>query len=83
MKTTRDFPLGGTTPATAPPAPGPKGNLILGVMPEFNRDTLAFIEQARDYGDVVRMKTGPIRSASGKSITRRRGNKAVASRTRD
>ena len=56
MKTTRDFPLGGATSATAPLAPGPKGNLILGVMPEFNRDTLAFIEQARDYGDVVRMR---------------------------
>ena len=56
MKTTRDFPLGGATPATTPLAPGPKGNLILGVMPEFNRDTLAFIEQARDYGDVVRMR---------------------------
>ena len=56
MKTTRDFPLGGATLATAPLAPGPKGNLILGVMPEFNRDTLAFIEQARDYGDVVRMR---------------------------
>ena len=37
-------------------APGPKGNLILGVMPEFNRDSLAFIEQAREYGDVVRMR---------------------------
>jgi len=46
---------------TAPPAsatlpPGPKGNLILGVMPEFNRDTLGFIERCRDYGDVVRMR---------------------------
>ncbi len=37
-------------------APGPKGNLILGVMPEFNRDTLGFIERAREYGDVVRMR---------------------------
>jgi cytochrome P450 len=36
--------------------PGPKGNLLLGVMPEFNRDTLAFIERCRDYGDVVRMR---------------------------
>jgi cytochrome P450 len=37
--------------------PGPKGNLILGVMPEFNRDTLGFIERMRgDYGDVVRMR---------------------------
>ncbi|HEX3184836.1 MAG TPA: cytochrome P450 [Pyrinomonadaceae bacterium] len=33
--------------------PGPKGHLIMGVMREFNRDTLAFIERCRDYGDVV------------------------------
>jgi cytochrome P450 len=33
---------------------GPVGNLLLGVMPEFNRDPLAFLERlARDYGDVV------------------------------
>src|SRR4029077_14291722 len=56
MKTTRDLPLGGATPTTAPLAPGRKGNLILGVMPEFNRDALAFIEQSRDYGDIVRMR---------------------------
>ncbi|HEY6232916.1 MAG TPA: cytochrome P450 [Pyrinomonadaceae bacterium] len=37
-------------------APGPKGNLFLGVMPEFNRDSLAFIERCRDYGDIVRMR---------------------------
>jgi cytochrome P450 len=37
-------------------APGPEGNLILGVMPQFNRDTLGFIERCRDYGDVVRMR---------------------------
>lgn len=36
--------------------PGPKGSLILGVMPEFNRDMLGFIERVRDYGDVVRMR---------------------------
>ncbi len=36
--------------------PGPKGQLILGVMPEFNRDTLAFITKCRDYGDVVRAR---------------------------
>lgn len=36
--------------------PGPKGDLILGVMPEFNRDSLAFIERCRDYGDIVRMR---------------------------
>ena len=40
----------------APLPPGPKGNLILGVMPEFNRDTLGFIERARNHGDVVRMR---------------------------
>src|SRR6266496_3771250 len=37
-------------------APGPTGNFILGVMPEFNRDTLGFITRCRDYGDVVRMR---------------------------
>ena len=37
--------------------PGPKGSLIMGVMREFNRDTLAFIERChRDYGDVVRSR---------------------------
>src|SRR5437870_8381557 len=36
--------------------PGPKGHPILGVMPEFNRDTLAFITRCRDYGDVVRAR---------------------------
>jgi cytochrome P450 len=40
---------------SASPVPhGPKGNFLLGVMPEFNRDSLAFIERlARDYGDIV------------------------------
>src|SRR5258708_26570932 len=56
MKTTRDFPLRGATSEAAQQAPGPKGNLILGVMPAFNRDSLAYIEQAREYGDVVRMR---------------------------
>jgi cytochrome P450 len=36
---------------------GPKGNFILGVMPDFNRDSLGFIEKlARDYGDIVRTR---------------------------
>jgi cytochrome P450 len=39
-----------------PPAPGPKGQPILGVMQEFNRDSLSFITRCRDYGDVVRMR---------------------------
>ena len=42
--------------ARSPWPPGPKGTLILGVMSEFNRDTLGFIERCRDYGDVVRMR---------------------------
>jgi cytochrome P450 len=36
--------------------PGPKGKLIMGVMRDFNRDTLEFIERCRDYGDVVRTR---------------------------
>lgn len=37
--------------------PGPTGKLITGVMREFNRDTLGFIENLhRDYGDVVRSR---------------------------
>jgi len=40
----------------APLPPGPKGHPILGVMREFNRDTLGFITRCRDYGDVVRMR---------------------------
>ena len=37
--------------------PGPKGSLIMGVMREFNRDTLGFITRCRrEYGDVVRSR---------------------------
>ena len=53
-------------PLTLPPSneashlqrlPGPKGTPIMGVMREFNRDSLGFIERAqRDYGDVVWMR---------------------------
>jgi cytochrome P450 len=43
------------TPKTLSP-PGPKGHPILGVMPEFNRDTLGFINRCHDYGDVVRAR---------------------------
>src|SRR5438046_846299 len=42
--------------ARAPLPPGPKGNPILGVMADFNRDTLGFIERCHDYGDVVSMR---------------------------
>jgi cytochrome P450 len=34
--------------------PGPKGTRVMGVMREFNRDSLGFIERLqRDYGDIV------------------------------
>lgn len=34
--------------------PGPKGTRVMGVMSEFNRDALGFIERLqRDYGDIV------------------------------
>lgn len=36
--------------------PGPSGHAILGVMPEFNRDTLGFITRCKEYGDVVRAR---------------------------
>src|SRR6476660_4570501 len=36
--------------------PGPKGSLIMGVMRDFNRDTLEFVTRLRDYGDVVRAR---------------------------
>jgi cytochrome P450 len=50
MSSTRDL-------DRAAEAPGPTGGLILGVMPDFNRDTLNFITRCRDtYGDVVRMR---------------------------
>ena len=39
-----------------PLPPGPKGHPILGVMREFNRDTLGFIERCHQYGDVVRSR---------------------------
>lgn len=37
--------------------PGPKGTPIMGVMREFNRDSLGFIERAqREHGDIVWMR---------------------------
>jgi len=37
--------------------PGPQGTRLMGVMREFNRDSLSFIERAqRDYGDIVWMR---------------------------
>ena len=56
MNTAEGVPIRASKPARAPLPPGPKGNLLLGVMPEFNRDTLAFIARCQDYGPVVRMR---------------------------
>ena len=44
--------------ANAPPvAPRVPGKLLTGVMPEFNRDSLAFVlKVAREYGDVARAR---------------------------
>lgn len=40
--------------------PGPPGHFLLGNLPDFARDLLAFHEHCRDqYGDVVRLKLGP------------------------
>ena len=47
--------LNGTSRSSRPP--GPKGAPIMGVMRDFNRDQLNFIERCRDqYGDVVWMR---------------------------
>ncbi len=45
-----------TAPGTSLLPPGPKGHFLLGVMRDFNDDTLGFIERCRDYGDVVRTR---------------------------
>lgn len=56
MNNAEDLQIRPVRTARAPLPPGPKGNLILGVMPEFNRDTLGFIARCREYGDVVSMR---------------------------
>jgi cytochrome P450 len=56
MKNVDELPISSIQPARKTLAPGPKGHPILGVMPEFNRDTLGFITRCRDYGDVVRAR---------------------------
>lgn len=40
--------------------PGPKGRLLLGVLPEFRKNAPEFLlPVARDYGDLVRLRLGP------------------------
>jgi enediyne biosynthesis protein E7 len=42
-------------------APGPKGSLLWGSLADFKADSLGFLQDAaRDYGDVVRLRFGPI-----------------------
>ncbi|WP_164013275.1 cytochrome P450 [Pyxidicoccus trucidator] len=53
------------TPDTTAPriAPGPRGHLLMGVLPEARRDVLGMLlGSARQYGDVVRYKLGPMTS---------------------
>jgi cytochrome P450 len=56
MNPTQNLPLKTTTARRSPLPPGPKGHPILGVMPEFNRDSLGFVMKCREYGDVVRAR---------------------------
>jgi cytochrome P450 len=56
MNKAEDLPIERTRVTQPPVPPGPKGHPILGVMPEFNRDILGFIERCHDYGDVVRAR---------------------------
>ena len=53
MNPAQDLPLKSAKGTRAPLPPGPKGHPILGVMREFNRDSLGFIMRCREYGDVV------------------------------
>jgi cytochrome P450 len=39
-----------------PLPPGPKGHFLLGVMRDFNADSLGFVTRCRSYGDVVRTR---------------------------
>ena len=49
--------------------PGPKGVPLLGSLPEFGKDPLAFFERLRDHGDVVSWNFGgqaqPLRRRPG------------------
>jgi cytochrome P450 len=56
MNAAQKLSVGETKPNRLPLPPGPKGSLIMGVMREFNRDTLGFIEACTRYGDVVRCR---------------------------
>src|ERR1700694_4374656 len=41
--------------------PGPRGHILLGSLPDIRRDRVQFlIDLQRDYGDVVRIRLGPV-----------------------
>src|SRR6266404_1280443 len=57
MNITENLPIRRPKPIAASRPPGPKGTPIMGVMRDFNRDQLSFIERCRDeFGDVVWMR---------------------------
>src|SRR5258706_10848393 len=57
MNRTEDLPLRQRKTIKASRPPGPKGTPIMGVMRDFNRDQLGFIERTREeYGDIVWMR---------------------------
>jgi cytochrome P450 len=50
-------------PKTARTPSGPRGHLLLGVLPTVRKDVLGFLRQThQDYGDVSRYRLGPITS---------------------
>lgn len=57
MNTEQELPIkSATSRSRAPLPPEHKGHPILGVMSEFNSDTLGFITRLKSYGDVVRAR---------------------------
>src|SRR5258706_4825944 len=57
MNRTEDLPLRRPKTIAASRPPGPKGTPIMGVMRDFNRDQLGFIERTwEEYGDIVWMR---------------------------
>ncbi|NMO14163.1 cytochrome P450 [Pyxidicoccus fallax] len=51
------------TPAAPRIASGPRGHLLLGVLPEARRDVLGLLTRVRrEYGDVARYRVGPTTS---------------------
>jgi len=50
-------------PKTARTPTGPRGNLLLGVLPTVRKDVLGFLRQTcREHGDVSRYRLGPLSS---------------------